>query len=100
MKRRDVFVDPLAQNDLNHIFDVIAELAGQTTGAAYVEKIMAHCLTFDLASERGARRDDIRPGLRITGYRRRVTIAFTVSDTQVRLLRIFYGGVDWEPLLA
>ena len=29
-----------------------------------------------------------------------VTIAFTVSDTQVVILRVFYGGVDWEPLVA
>ena len=100
MKRRDVFIDPVARNNLNQIFDVIAEVAGQTIAAAYVEKLMAHCITFDLASERGNRRDDIRPGLRIIGYRRRVTIAFTVTDTQVRILRIFYGGVDWEPLLA
>ena len=100
MKRRDVFIDPVAQNDLNHIFDVIAEGAGRTIAAAYVEKLMAHCLKFDLVSERGVRRDDIRPGLRVTGYRRRVTIAFTVTDTQVRILRIFYGGVDWEQLLA
>ena len=100
MKRRDVFIDPVAQQDLVRIFDVIAELAGPRIGAAYVEKLMAHCLTFDLASERGARRDDIRPGLRIIGYRRRVTIAFTVSDTQVVILRVFYGGVDWEPRLA
>ena len=100
MKRRDVFIDPVAQNDLNYIFDVIADMAGQSTGAAYVEKLMAHCMKFDLASERGNRRDDIRPGLRITGYRRRITIAFTVSDTQVNILRIFYGGMDWEPLLV
>jgi plasmid stabilization system protein ParE len=65
-----------------------------------VEQIIAHCMKFDLASERGNRRDDIRPGLRITGYRRRVTIAFSVTETRVEILRIFYGGVDWEPLLA
>ena len=100
MKRRDVFIDPVAQQDLIHIYEVIAEMAGPATGAAYVEKLMDHCLTFDLASERGARRDNIRPGLRIIGYRRRVTIAFTVSDTQVVILRVFYGGVDWEPRLA
>ena len=100
MKRRAVFIDPVALNDLNHIFDVIAEMAGQATAAAYAEKLMIHCMKFDLASERGNRRDDIRPGLRISGYRRRITIAFTVSDTQVNILRIFYGGMDWEPLLA
>ena len=82
------------------IYDVIAKLADPATGAAFVEQIIAHCMNFDLASERRNRRDDIRPGLRITGYRRRVTIAFSVTETRVEILRIFYGGVDWEPLLA
>ena len=100
MKRRDVFIDPFAQQDLIHIYNVIAELAGPAPGAAFVEQIIAHCMKFDLASERGNRRDDIRPGLRITGYRRRVTIAFNVTETRVEILRIFYGGMDWEPLLA
>ena len=100
MKRRDVFIDPFAQQDLIHIYNVIAELGGPAPGAAFVEQIIAHCMKFDLASERGNRRDDIRPGLRITGYRRRVTIAFSVTETRVEILRVFYGGVDWEPLLA
>ena len=67
MKRRDVFIDPFAQQDLIHIYNVIAELAGPAPGAAFVEQNIAHCMKFDLASERGNRRDDIRPGLRITG---------------------------------
>jgi len=100
MKRREVFLDPFAQQDLIHIYNVIAELGGPAPGEAFVEQIIAHCMTFDLASERGNRRDDIRPGLRITGYRRRVTIAFSVTETRVEIWRIFCGGVDWEPLLA
>jgi toxin ParE1/3/4 len=41
-------------------------------------------------------RDDIRPGLRIVGFERRVTIAFSVDDGRVTILRVFYGGRDWE----
>jgi len=33
---------------------------------------------------RGVQRDDIRPGLRITNYKRRAVIAFAVSDEEVR----------------
>ena len=51
------------------------------------------------ASERGHKRDDIRPGLRIAGFQRRVTIAFTVTETRVTILRLFYGGRNWEPLI-
>jgi toxin ParE1/3/4 len=51
---------------------------------------------FDVASERGHWRDDIRSGLRIVRFERRVTVAFTVDNDRVRFLRIFYGGWDWE----
>ena len=40
------------------------------------------------------------PGLRILGYRGRVTIAFTVEDNFVLIHRIFYGGRDWEAELS
>jgi plasmid stabilization system protein ParE len=45
------------------------------------------------------KRDDIRLGLRITGFRRRVAIAFTVSETDISILGIFYGGQNYEPAL-
>ncbi|MEM5501433.1 hypothetical protein WNY59_07505 [Ahrensia kielensis] len=41
-------------------------------------------------------RDDIRSGLRIVGFEKRLTIAFIVSNTNVTILRIFYGGKNWE----
>lgn len=49
---------------------------------------------------RGQARDDIRPGLRVLGFRRRVLIAFTVSDESVEVIGVYYGGRDWETLLA
>lgn len=33
--------------------------------------------------ERGARRDDIRPGLRTMGFERRATIVFQVNKAEV-----------------
>lgn len=53
----------------------------------------------DIASERGTRRDDIRPGLRTIGFERRVVIAFHVSARRVEILRFFYGGRNWTDLL-
>ena len=49
---------------------------------------------------RGARRDDIRPGLRITNYKGRAVIAFDVGDQQVSIIGIFYGGQDFETALS
>jgi toxin ParE1/3/4 len=50
--------------------------------------------------ERGTRRDDLLPGLRITGYRKSVTIAFRVSpdDGVDSIIGVFYGGQDYESI--
>ncbi|MDB5526440.1 MAG: plasmid stabilization protein [Rhizobium sp.] len=44
-------------------------------------------------------RDDIRPGLRILSFERRVIIAFEIQDGTVSIGRIFYGGRNDEKLL-
>jgi len=96
VKRRSIFIDPVAQSDLLTIFDFIAEAAGEERASAYIERIMAFCMSFDLISERGQKRDDLRPGLRVTGFERRIAIAFEVTPSEVRFLRFFYGGANWE----
>jgi toxin ParE1/3/4 len=65
----------------------------------YIERIESYCLGFDLGAERGTRRDDLRPGLRIVGFERRVTIAFHVDPRTATIDRIFYAGRDVEGVL-
>ena len=55
-------------------------------------------MNLDLFPERGTRRDDLRPGLRTTTYRRRVTIAFHVTETTVAIDRVLYGGRDLDAI--
>ena len=45
--------------------------------------------------QRGTLRDDVRPGLRITNYKKRAVIAFEVSADQVSILGVYYGGQDY-----
>ncbi len=45
---------------------------------------------------RGAQRDDIRPGLRVFGFRKRVSIAFEITGNVVTILGVFYGGQNLE----
>jgi plasmid stabilization system protein ParE len=45
-------------------------------------------------------RDDIRPGLRLAHFERRVVVAFTITPELVRIGRIFYGGRDYAALLG
>lgn len=44
-------------------------------------------------------RDDVRPGLRITHYRKRAVIAFDVAADLVSIIGVFYGGQDYETIL-
>lgn len=57
-----------------------------------------HCLSLDMFPHRGARRDDLRPGLRTISYRKRVDIAFVIDDDahRVTILDVFSGGQDLD----
>ena len=44
-------------------------------------------------------RDDVRPGLRVTHYKKRAVIAFYVAFDQVSIVGVFYGGQDYESVL-
>lgn len=92
MRRRTVAFAPEARRDLVRLGDWIVERAGVSVALNYLERLEAYCASFETAGERGHRRDDIRAGLRIVGFERRVAIAFTVSDSEVTILRLYYGG--------
>ena len=77
----------------------IASKASLQVAISYIERLETYCLGFDIASERGHRRDDVSLGLRIVGFERRVTIAFVADENQVTILRLFYGGQNWEDKL-
>jgi toxin ParE1/3/4 len=99
VKERTVIVSPEARDDLIALYDWIAASAHPGTALRYVERIEAFLQGLRLASERGTRRDDIRPGLRILGFERRVTLTFTVEVDSVVVLRIFHAGRNWEGVM-
>src|ERR1700712_4324544 len=70
---------PLARLQLRGIRNYISAQSGPGRAAAYVNTIIAACAQLATFPQRGAKRDDLRPGLRILGFRRRVAIAFTIS---------------------
>ena len=51
---------------------------------------------------RGMTRDDLMKGLRILPDRRKAAIAFMVDDHRktVHVLRVFYGGEDYDAVMA
>lgn len=95
MTPRTVILAPEARDDLRWIYDCVAEAAGSVTAARYIDRLETYCNGLELGSERGTRHDERRHGLRVVGFERRVSIAFTVDEAEVTILRLFYGA-DWE----
>lgn len=97
-----VLFSPEAEQQLAAIERHIAEAAGsEATAARYVDAIVTHCESLVTFPQRGQRRDDLMPGLRITHHRRRAVVAFLVdTDAEtVSIVGVFYGGQDYETLL-
>jgi toxin ParE1/3/4 len=91
-----VFFSPEARADLLELYDYIAERSGEDRAFRYVERIEHWVHGLERFPERGTRRDDIRPGLRVAGFERRASIAFEVQGDTVTILRILYAGRDLE----
>ena len=96
MKKYEVSFRPLAEVDLLRLHDYIAEASGLAVAGGYIDRLEAACLALETFPERGTRRDDIRPGLRVMGFERRATIIFQVTEHEVVIVRVFYGGQDYE----
>lgn len=90
---REVIFAPEALTDLFELYDRIA-IDSPERAHSYTDRIVATCRNLVTFPERGTRRDDLRPSLRTTTYRRRIT------ETQVVIDRVFYGGRNWPALFA
>ena len=101
MKLYTVILTPRAERQLADLYEYIADESSEVRAEKYVRGIVADCICLETFPERGHKRDDVRPGLRIKGYRRRITIAFSLNATTliVAIHGIFYGGQDFEQML-
>jgi toxin ParE1/3/4 len=99
MRKYVVSFRPLAEADLLALYGHLAAEAGHDIAGAYIGRIETACMALETFPERGMLRDDIRPGLRILGFERRATIVFQVNVAEVVIVRIFYGGQDYETAL-
>lgn len=96
-----VVFTPEAQEQLLELYRYIAAAASPMTAERYISAIITYCEELRTFPRRGNRRNDIREGLRVTNYRKRVVIAFDVEvdAEQVSVIGIFYGGQDYETVL-
>ncbi len=98
MTYRVVF-SPESLEQLAELYGYIAGAASHEVAAQYTEAIVSYCESLCTFPLRGAQRDDVRPGLRITNYKKRTVIAFGVDTEVVFIIGVFYGGQDYETIL-
>ena len=75
----------------------IARKSASWVAARYVDGIVAYCESLSIFPYRGNRRDDVKPGLRVTHHDGKAVIAFVI-DSQARvvsILGVFHGGRDY-----
>jgi toxin ParE1/3/4 len=99
MKRYEVVFTPEAEEQLAQLYRYIAENANADVALRYTNAVVEYCEGLATFPLRGTPRDDIRPGLRTTSYRRRTEIAYTVEDEKVSIIGVFHGGRDYETAL-
>lgn len=95
MKYR-VTYSPEAQQHLTNIFRWIADHGSPEAAERFVMSIYDYCDGLSSFPQRGTARDDLFPGLRTLGFRRRATIAFIIAAQEVEIHGIYYGGRDYE----
>ena len=79
---------PEAEDDLLDLYNYIADHSSTTQAMRYIERIERSCMSLTTMPDRGTRRDDLCPGLRV--------IAFQINSGSVAILRILYGGRSVE----
>lgn len=94
-----VVFTPEAEAQLVAIYRYIAAAASPQIAERYTSAIVSYCEGLATFPDRSALREDIRLGLRVTNYKKRTVIAYTVDADQVSIIGVFYGGQDYETTL-
>lgn len=95
---------PEAEQQLNELDDWISKAASAEIARRFVSAILDQVdgiLVFPLA---GRARDDVRPGMRTSTFKKRTLVAYEVDESSgelvVNILGVFHGGQDWEAALG
>jgi len=94
---------PEAEQQLTDLGEWITQKASADTAARFVRAIFDHIDTILMFPLAGRGRDDVRPGIRTTTFKKRTLIAYEVNATPdelvVNVLGVFHGGQDWQAAL-
>jgi toxin ParE1/3/4 len=98
----ELFFRRRAETDLAKLYTyIVKQSASPEIAINYIRSIRKRCDAILAFPQAGHRRDDLRTGVYIIGFERRVVIAYTILPSgDVEIGRIFYGGRDYETLLS
>jgi toxin ParE1/3/4 len=91
-----VVYSALAGQQLRELRRYIETRSGEDRANAFVDSIIDYCNGLTTFPERGRKRNDLLPGLRVVGFRWRAIVAFTIESDAVVIQGVFYGGQDFE----
>ncbi|MET3858729.1 type II toxin-antitoxin system RelE/ParE family toxin [Rhizobium sp. OAE497] len=89
-----IIYHPEAEAELDRLYADIALEAGDWTAGDYVDGVISFIEGLETFPERGTVRESRITGLRIIGYRRSVSVAFSVRGDDVFILGVFARGRD------
>ncbi len=95
----EVTLRPEAVADLESLYDYIAPDSPERA-IAFIRRIRSRCESLSQLPKAGRARDDLRPGLRLVAFERRVVIAYALRETRIDVLRILYRGRDVDAVLS
>jgi toxin ParE1/3/4 len=92
---------PAAEADLADIYTYISEQAGAGIAIRYIRRIRSSCDQLLVFPEAGRARNDLRPGVRILTFEKRVVIAYAILPSgDIEIGRFFYGGRNYEAIIS
>jgi toxin ParE1/3/4 len=92
MQHYRVRLMPAAIADIQDLYVYIRGQSSADVARGYIDRILAFIDGFETFPERGIQHHEIRAGLRMVGFERRVTVAFVIEGDEVVVLNVLYAG--------
>jgi toxin ParE1/3/4 len=100
MRRRRIEYTPRARRDLIAIGQWVHDVASRDTARSCMHRVRQRIESLRDSAERGSVRDGPVDNLRVIGLMRSISVAFVTTEDVVRILRVMYGGQDWQSDLS
>ena len=90
-----------ARENILELTEYIAEKSSRRIASRYIASLVRECESLRNAPQRGTKRQDLRPNMRVIGYKRAVSIVFRVEEEEsiVVILGFSYRGHSFDRIL-